>query len=172
MVAPVGLRGLATAKGLMDVAQEIKIDHDNIPVSYEEKLVANTLIREISIHGDAEEIYVYNDYQKLGLHDAAMHSKEDHAEVKKLIFRDEHIAASHEHHDDIMADSVNAFFAHGQEEETTRHPTLREKLSPEDNDKLARAFLKAREMVPTRPHPLAPQTDGTLQKAMGVYGHV
>ncbi|CAL1707775.1 unnamed protein product [Somion occarium] len=159
MVAPVGLRGLATAKGLMDVAQEIKIDHDNISAfSRSPCRTRRSWSLTLSF--------------KLGLHDAAMHSKEDHAEVKKLIFRDEHIAASHEHHDDIMADSVNAFFAHGQEEETTRHPTLREKLSPEDNDKLARAFLKAREMVPTRPHPLAPQTDGTLQKAMGVYGHV
>ena len=33
--------------------------------------------------------------------------------------------------------------------------------------KLARAFLKARKMVPTRAHPAAPQTGGIAQKAAG-----
>lgn len=38
--------------------------------------------------------------------------------------------------------------------------------------KIARAFLKARQSVPKRPHPLAPQTGGVVQKAMGMHGRV
>ena len=34
--------------------------------------------------------------------------------------------------------------------------------------KVARAFLKARTMVPTRPHPSAPQTGGMAQKVAGM----
>ena len=35
---------------------------------------------------------------------------------------------------------------------------------------IARAFLKARTIVPTRPHPWAPQTGGVAQKAAGLQG--
>ncbi len=38
--------------------------------------------------------------------------------------------------------------------------------------KIARTFLKARLVVPLRPHPLAPQTGGVLQKAMGMHGKI
>lgn len=37
---------------------------------------------------------------------------------------------------------------------------------------IARTFIKARGSVPLRPHPLAPQTGGPLQKAMGMHGRV
>ncbi len=36
--------------------------------------------------------------------------------------------------------------------------------------KIARAFLKARTTVPTRPHPWAPQTGGIAQKVAGMQG--
>jgi hypothetical protein len=37
---------------------------------------------------------------------------------------------------------------------------------------MAREFLKARTMVPQRPHPKAPQTGGVAQKAAGTFGSV
>lgn len=37
---------------------------------------------------------------------------------------------------------------------------------------MARDFLKARSQVPTRPHPLAPQTGGIAQKAAGAQGRL
>lgn len=60
------IRMLATAARLLDVTQEIKIDHDNVRdlwARYQEptnqvnkRALANTLIREMAIHSDAEYV--------------------------------------------------------------------------------------------------------------------
>lgn len=181
-VRPLAVRGLATTTSWLDVTQEIKKDHDNVRDLFdrykaatdlhEKKLIANTLIREMSIHGDAEEVSVYNDYHGAGLEDTVRHNKEEHADVKKKIFKAEHAFASSDSYDGVLADAVEAFLAHAVEEETAQFPQLLEMWTPEQNDQIARAFLKAREAVPRRPHPLTPQTGGMLQKAMGMHGKV
>jgi hypothetical protein len=43
-------------------------------------------------------------------------------------------------------------------------------LSTEEKASLAKDFLKAREMAPSRPHPSAPQHGGAGQKIMGTLG--
>lgn len=70
---------------LLDVTREIKIDHDNVRDLYErfkaetdhdtKWATANTLIREMAVHSDAEELSVYKEYARLGLGDAAEHNK-------------------------------------------------------------------------------------------------
>ena len=57
-------RSLATASRLLDVSQEIELDHDNVRDLWARYLVAthqpvrraiaNTLIREMAVHSDAE----------------------------------------------------------------------------------------------------------------------
>ncbi|KAH9842425.1 uncharacterized protein C8Q71DRAFT_202758 [Rhodofomes roseus] len=165
---------------LLDVTQEIKLDHDNVRELFDrykatsdakkKRAIANTLIREMAIHSDAEEVSVYNDYATVGLSDVATHNKEDHAEVKKLVYAADSHGFDKPDYDDVLAKAVTAFDAHAREEETDQHPTLRQKLSAEDNNRIARAFLKARTMVPSRPHPWAPQTGGIAQKAAGAQG--
>lgn len=85
---PLAIRGLASASaGWLDVTKEIKIDHDNVRDLFDrcvcvlagtciafaqnkyrykaatslndKKLIANTLIREMSIHGDAEYDHLF-----------------------------------------------------------------------------------------------------------------
>ncbi|EPQ57933.1 hypothetical protein GLOTRDRAFT_56434 [Gloeophyllum trabeum ATCC 11539] len=170
---------MATATKL-DVLEEIKLDHDNVrdlwsrfqaATSREEKAsIANTLIREMAVHGDAEEISVYNDYQRLGLPGTAEHNKEEHAEIKKAVYNADSASTKQDDYDEVLGKAVKAFITHAQEEENEQFPTIKAKLTPEENDKLAREFLKARRMVPTRPHPAAPQTGGVAQKAAGAFG--
>ncbi|KAI0785520.1 hypothetical protein C8Q75DRAFT_775252 [Abortiporus biennis] len=174
----------ATAEQLLDVTNEIEIDHNNVRdlferyklcTNYDDKdllPIANTLIREMSIHGDAEEISVYNDYDRIGLGRAVDENKTEHAEVKKLVFKTEHIPVQNEHFDVIMTEAVTAFLKHAEEEELHQHPKIRERLSASESDSIAREFLKARKSVPVRPHPLSLQSGGTLQKAMGMHGRV
>ncbi len=55
---------MATHSGFLDVTEAIKLDHDNVRDLFsrykeatelkEKTLIANTLIREMSVHGDAE----------------------------------------------------------------------------------------------------------------------
>ncbi|KAI0372953.1 hypothetical protein BV20DRAFT_939052 [Pilatotrama ljubarskyi] len=171
---------MATASNTLDVTHEIKIDHDNVRDLFdryksatdlnEKTTIANTLIREMAIHGDAEEISVYNDYGALGLGDTASHNKEEHAEIKKLVYDADATRMTKAEYDEVLQKAVTAFLTHAKEEEDEQHPLIRQKLTPEQNDKIARAFLKARTMVPSRPHPWAPQTGGIAQKAAGLQG--
>ncbi|KAI9067110.1 hypothetical protein FKP32DRAFT_1588925 [Trametes sanguinea] len=168
--------------GLLDVTKEIKIDHDNVRDLFdrfkaatdlkEKAILANTLVREMAIHGDAEEISVYNDYSVLGLGDTAAHNKEEHAEIKRLVYDADTTSVDKPEFSSVIERAVTTFLTHAKEEEDDQHPIMRQKLSPEDSDKLARAFLKARTKVPTRPHPAAPQTGGIAQKAAGMQAHL
>ncbi|KAL7281277.1 hypothetical protein ACG7TL_004586 [Trametes sanguinea] len=193
------LLNMSTA--LLDVTREIKIDHDNVRDLFdrfkaatdlkEKAILANTLVREMAIHGDAEyvkllpiiaclslispshrEISVYNDYSVLGLGDTAAHNKEEHAEIKRLVYAADTTSVDKPEFSSVIERAVTTFLTHAKEEEDDQHPIMRQKLSPEDSDKLARAFLKARTKVPTRPHPAAPQTGGMAQKAAGMQAHL
>jgi hypothetical protein len=59
---------------------------------------------------------------------------EEHADIKKKIFKAEHAFTTNEHYDEILADAVTTFIAHAEEEETIQHPKLRENMTPEEND--------------------------------------
>ncbi|KAI0334958.1 hypothetical protein GY45DRAFT_1241404 [Cubamyces sp. BRFM 1775] len=170
------------SNAMLDVTKEIRIDHDNVRDLFdrfkaatdlkEKAILANTLVREMAIHGDAEEVSVYNDYSALGLGDTAAHNKEEHAEIKRLVLDADKTSVDKPEYDSVIERAVTTFLTHAKEEEDEQHPIMRERLSPQDSDKLARAFLKARKAVPTRPHPHAPQTGGLAQKAAGMQGHL
>ncbi|KAI0811209.1 hypothetical protein BC629DRAFT_1038401 [Irpex lacteus] len=168
---------------LLDVTHEVKLDHDNVRDLFEryktatsdatqKKSIANTLIREMAVHGDAEEISLYNEYKRLGLGDAEEHNKEEHAEVKRAVYDADTHPFNSPDYDTVLAKAVTTFIDHAREEEEQQFPVLKSKLTPEESDKLAREFLKARKSVPTRAHPAAPQSGGLLQKAVGVQGSI
>ncbi|KAI1796903.1 hypothetical protein LXA43DRAFT_878772 [Ganoderma leucocontextum] len=165
---------MAPASTHLDVTEQIIIDHDNVRDLFErykkaaddeqKAAIANTLIREMAIHGDAEEVSVYNDYTNLGLGDTVAHNKQEHKEVKDAVYAADSTRMGRADYDQVLEKAVHTFLSHVKEEEDDQLPLIRERLSPQDNDKVARAFLKARTMVPTRPHPSAPQTGGMAQK--------
>jgi len=167
---------------LLDVCNEIKLDHDNVRDLFrrfkastsdqEKRAIANTLIREMAIHSDAEEVSVYNHFASVGLGDTAEHNKEEHAEVKKLLYEADATDAAHENYDEILSRAVTAFIEHAKEEEDVQFSKIRAAISPSDNDKLAKEFLAARGKVPSRPHPSAPQTGGIGQKVVGMQGQI
>jgi len=90
--------------------------------------------------------------------------------------------------------AISMFIQHSDREEDEILRDLAAKLSPEDNDRLAKDFLavrpslsssrsrldepcltprfspveQKRKVVPTRPHPAAPQSGGVLQKTLGM----
>ncbi|KAI0775648.1 hypothetical protein BD413DRAFT_652053 [Trametes elegans] len=170
------------SSNLLEVTREIKLDHDNVRDLFarfkaatdlkEKATLANTLVREMSIHGDAEDLSVYNDYSALGLGDTAAHNKEEHAEIKRLVLAADKTSVDKPEFSAVIERAVNTFLTHAKEEEDDQHPVIRQKLSAEESDKLARTFLKARNLVPTRAHPAAPQTGGVAQKAAGVVAQV
>ncbi|KAI0655929.1 hypothetical protein C8Q70DRAFT_922774 [Cubamyces menziesii] len=157
---------------MLDVTKEIKIDHDNVRDLFDrfkaatdlkqKVILANTLVREMAIHGDAEEASVYNDYSVLGLGDTAAHNKEEHEEIKRLVLDAGKTSVDKPEYGTVIERAVTTFLTHAKEEEDEQHPIMRARLSPENSDKLARTFLKARKVVPTRS-----QASSLAQKAAG-----
>ncbi|PCH37699.1 hypothetical protein WOLCODRAFT_65056 [Wolfiporia cocos MD-104 SS10] len=168
-------RMMATGGELLDVTREIKLDHDNIRELLErykkttdidaKKPIANTLIREMAIHGDAKSISIYNNYASMGLNEAAFESKEGDVEVSKLVNQADMVTMSDPKYHELLVRAVRAFVENDEREQSEQFPKLKEKLSPEDSDKLARAFLRARTLVSPRPHPFSPQTGGPEKSA-------
>ncbi|KAI0040785.1 hypothetical protein FA95DRAFT_823786 [Auriscalpium vulgare] len=161
----------------LNVVDEIKLDHNNVRDLFERfkaahgkderAVIANTLIREMSVHGEAEEISVYNEFPKYGLGDVVGHNKQEHADIKRLVYEADVTPASHDSYDDVVTRAVTTFLEHAGEEEADQLAKLQNQVSAEESDRLAREFLAARRKVPTRAHPAAPQTGGAAQKAAG-----
>ncbi len=97
-------------------------------------VIANTLIREMAIHGDAEEVSVYNDYANLGLGDAVAHNKHEHKEVKDAVYAADRARMARADYDQVLEKAVHTFLSHAKEEEDDQLPLIRARLSPQDND--------------------------------------
>lgn len=80
------------------------------------------------------EISVYNELAKHGLGDTAAHNKEEHAEVKKLVYEADSTKTSDATYDNVLARAVTAFLTHASEEEADQLPLLAAKITPEEND--------------------------------------
>jgi len=164
----------------LDILEQIKIDHGNIRDLYaryqatpasdlnQRSMIVNTLIREAAIHSDAEELSVY---RSLPLH-TLEHDKEEHAEIKRLMYEADVASVKSTEFDSILGRAVSAFLLHADEEERDQLPQLIRELTPEENSKLTLEFLETRKMVPTRPHPSAPQSGGAVQMVAGLGGSV
>ncbi|KAL0573646.1 hypothetical protein V5O48_008318 [Marasmius crinis-equi] len=154
---------------VLDVAREIILDHDNVrdlferfkvAANVEEKvIIANTLIREIAIHSDAEEMSLYDYMGNYGLGQSAAHNREEHAEVKQLVYVALDAQVDRPDFEEIITRAVTTFLQHSQEEETQQLPQLVAALTPDQNDALAREFLGARIKVPSRLHPVEPEPE-------------
>jgi hypothetical protein len=135
----------------------------------EKKRIASTLVREMAIHSDSEEISVYNLMLKKGfvaeieqdkspsrsqtylllisrIDDSFFWSRgtEEHAEVKRLVYdADTTHMKTADDYDAVLAKAVNAFIEHATEEENDQLPRLVAALSQEENT-VSPALLQAR----------------------------
>ncbi|KAF8501831.1 hypothetical protein JB92DRAFT_2833702 [Gautieria morchelliformis] len=134
--------------------------------------IANTLVREMAVHGDAEEISYYNYLEAQGKKDVVEHSKKEHHEIKNLVYEADTNSSAKDDYDEILSRAVNAFDKHAAEEEKGILVEMEKTLSAKTSDSEARKFLAARETAPPRPHPTAPQTGGTLQEAAAAQAKV
>ncbi|EPQ31675.1 uncharacterized protein PFL1_01008 [Pseudozyma flocculosa PF-1] len=166
------------------VIREVKVDHDNFrdllerfkdAASRKESGlmhdIVNTMIREASVHSDAEEMSIYKTLAENGMADAAEHDKAEHNDVKQAMYSIDSESVDRVGHDKYVSMVTRAgdlFLKHADEEENDQLVKLVAKLSDDDQVKLARQFLDARKMATTRPHPMAPQSGGAMQKTAEV----
>ncbi|KDN41576.1 hypothetical protein RSAG8_07377, partial [Rhizoctonia solani AG-8 WAC10335] len=169
----------------LDYYNEILVDHNNVRdlhkrfiAAYKNKdenlivmsKIANTIVHEAALHSDGEELSIYKVLDAHGLHDAAEKDREEHQQVKQAMSQIDSNSVSSLGIDEfanVVETACQLFIKHAEDEENDQYKQLSAKLSNEENAVLAKDFLKAREMAPSRPHPSAPQHGGAGQKLMG-----
>ncbi|KAA1471865.1 hypothetical protein DENSPDRAFT_837973 [Dentipellis sp. KUC8613] len=143
----------------LDVTKEMKIDHDNVcdlwcrfcalhALPFDEKVaIANTLMREMVVHSDAEETSIFSNYPYLGLSGAAERNREMFAKVKHLVCE---VSTTDPDYDTVLDKAVKNFIVHALNEEDEQYPVLLAHLTPEENDRVARAFIRAHKIASER----------------------
>ncbi|GAA6050882.1 hypothetical protein JCM3770_005754 [Rhodotorula araucariae] len=167
-----------TSHGNGDVYSEIIVDHNNVKDLYhrykqststeEKSTLVNTIIRELAMHSEAEEISVYNDLEKRGLASESKLLRDEHEELEKQLYSVDWTKVDSPDFASKFDKAIRLFIQHSDREEEEILKDLAAKLTPEENDKLAKEFLAKRLVVPTRPHPAAPQSGGVVQKVLGM----
>ncbi|KAL7413336.1 hypothetical protein BDY24DRAFT_340707 [Mrakia frigida] len=170
------------APTILDIFQEIKIDHDNIRDLWtrfgtggsttQRLALANTLVREITVHSEAEELTVYPMFKTKGMLEEVKLDQDDHKRITTLIATADSTRLTNPNYDALMKEAVEAFLAHAKEEEEVHLPKLLKQLSEQENTKLTQDFLKARAKVPIHPHTFAPHTGGAAEKVALATGKV
>ncbi|KAG8696751.1 hypothetical protein FRC11_000514 [Ceratobasidium sp. 423] len=167
----------------LDYYNEIMVDHNNVRdlhkrfiTAYKNKdedlmnNIANTIVHEAALHSDGEELSIYKVLDAHGLHEAAEKGREEHQQVKQAMSHIDSNSVSSLGIDEFanaVEHACQLFIKHAEDEEDIQYKQLSAKLSTEEKANLARDFLNAREMAPSRPHPSAPQGGGAGQKIMG-----
>ncbi|CAE6450380.1 hypothetical protein ACGC1H_006193 [Rhizoctonia solani] len=167
----------------LDYYNEILVDHNNVRDLYkrfvaahqskDEKSmndIANTIVHEAALHSDGEELSIYKVLDAHGLHDAAEKDREEHQQVKQAMSHIDSNSVSSLGIDEFanaVGKAYQLFNQHAEDEENNQYKLLSAKLTDDEKASLAKDFLKAREMAPSRPHPSAPQHGGAGQKIMG-----
>ncbi|TNY23128.1 hypothetical protein DMC30DRAFT_67900 [Rhodotorula diobovata] len=160
----------------------------------EKATLVNTIIHELAVHSEAEEVRaplvsppascraasltlraparrqvsVYNDLEKRGLASESKLLRDEHEELEKQLYSVDWTKVDSADFAPKFEKAIQLFIQHSDREEDEILKDLSSKLSPEDNDRLAKEFLAKRNVVPTRPHPAAPQGGGAVQKVLGM----
>ncbi|KAM0793676.1 hypothetical protein ACM66B_001105 [Microbotryomycetes sp. NB124-2] len=165
--------------GQLSTIDQIVTDHNNIKDLFmryknesqrdKKAMIVNTLVREIAMHSEAEEATVYRSLAKESEKDAD-HFRDEHQALEEVLYSLDYTNMDKQpEFESKFEQAIVMFLKHSAEEEAEpgQLAKLSKTLSTEENDALAKDFLKYRDLVPTRPHPSAPQDGGVVHKALG-----
>ncbi|KAJ3085779.1 hypothetical protein HK102_013840 [Quaeritorhiza haematococci] len=165
------------------ITDTIRVDHRSIHELYERllstpeqdhrvrKAIANELVREITLHSEAEEVVVYPVIESRDIagkgSDVAEHLREEHLEVKKELYELDKMDVNDSRFPGMLTKVMRSFSEHSKEEEARELPAMEQKLSQEELRSMNAQFEKAKMVSPTHPHPMAPQKPPGLKQAVG-----
>lgn len=117
------------------------------------------LIWEIARHSVGEEIVVYPLFEKyMGQRGQQMadENRKEHAEVKEMLYKLDKMTASSTEFDTLLEQVMSDLHKHNDGEEQDELPKLESVLTEGDSRSAATSFGRTKMLVPTRPHPSAP----------------
>jgi len=132
------------------------------------KKIVMTIIRELAIHSAIEEMLFYPAVRMAGLRadtrageqaaDTVLESLEEHHIVKWTLSELEKMDADDERFDAKVTVLMESVRHHVEEEQEELFPSARKLLGEDMLEELGERMAKAKKLVPTRPHPRAPDT--------------
>jgi hemerythrin superfamily protein len=156
----------------MDAIAVLKADHRSVEKLFKEYEKAgeralatkanlvSEIIRELSVHAGIEELVFYPAAEKAAAHTKplVLESLEEHLGVKRLLADLEKMKPTDERYHAKVTVLIEQIRHHVEEEETDLFPAVVSGLSQERLAALGDELAKAKALVPTRPHPHAPDT--------------
>ncbi len=121
------------------------------------KELSQQVVVELVRHTVAEEVALYPAVKRaLGDDELVEHGIDEHTAAEETMKRLEALDPGDPEFQRVFDDLVATIRHHVQEEEQELFPQLRERLSPDDLDKLGKQLQLVKKVAPTRPHPSAP----------------
>ena len=138
--------------------EEMFADFDNATTPEDKRAIADKLIIELVRHSEAEEQAVYPVMAKKidGGKDLVEHEIDEHTKAEKLMKQMDGLDAGDPQLGVLMGQLKPAILEHIREEEGEAFPKLREAVSKDELDKLGTVVKGLKKIVPTHPHPKAP----------------
>ncbi len=180
----------------MDAIALLKADHRSVEKLFKEfestgdrafvtkAKVVSEIVTQLSVHCEIEELLFYPAASKATTQTKSMvlTSLEEHLGAKRLLTDLETMEPTDERFDAKVTVLVEQIRHHVREEEDDLFPKVADGLSQERLNELGDELEKARTVVPTRPHPHAPDTppgnalaglvSGVIDKTKQVIDHV
>ena len=120
--------------------------------------LSRRIIKELSVHAAVEEQLFYPALKPLtdDLKDKVLEALEEHSVAKWELAAIEKMKPTDERFDAKMAVMMENVLHHAEEEETAMFPAVRRAMSKGALDAMGVAIAKAKGLMPTHPHPRAP----------------
>ena len=126
----------------------------------EKQRIAEQVIRELSIHASIEEQFLYPTARELSdkLDSQVLEALEEHHVAKATLAELEKLSPSDERFDAKMTVLMENIRHHVEEEEEDLFPKLERLMDRADLAMLGEAMETAKEVAPTHPHPMSPDS--------------
>jgi len=151
-----------------DVIELLEHDHREVEEMFAEfgaattaadkKAITDKIIIELVRHSEAEEQAVYPVISKKvdGGKDLVEHEIDEHTKAEKLMKQMDGMDGDDPQLGTLMDQLKTAILEHIREEETEAFPKLRQAVDADELDKLGTVVKGLKKIVPTHPHPAAP----------------
>ena len=153
---------------MADVIELLEHDHREVEEMFaefekatdpkERRTIADKIIIELVRHSEAEEQAVYPAMRK-ALPDGdklVEHEISEHSEAEEVMKHLDGMDPDDAQFGVLMGQLQSAIAEHVKEEETDAFPRFRQNVSQDELDKLATVVQGLKKIVPTHPHPKAP----------------
>lgn len=153
---------------MADVIELLEHDHREVEQMFteyeqatdpqERRTIADKIIIELVRHSEAEEQAVYPMIRShIENGDSIVeHEIDEHSQAERLMKELDGMDPANPEFGVLMQQLMTAINEHVAEEENVVFPQFRQTVSPEELDKLGKTVQALKKIVPTHPHPMAP----------------